>query len=73
MYNPKAEDTHVYRARHGTGREWLIVIFPEGREGTPQSVELPDGPYDLDPEGSEKVRMFIRVHKRAREGEESKE
>ena len=66
MYTPKFEDTHVFRARHGKEPDWLIIIFPEGRETTPDWVELPDGPYDIDPEMSEKVRMYLRVHQRAR-------
>lgn len=40
---------HTYRARHGADADdWLIVVFPEVREDVPHSVELPDGPYDLD-------------------------
>lgn len=70
MYNPKVEDTHVFRERHGKEKSWIIIIFPEGRETTPDSVELPEGPYDIDPEMSEKVRMYIRVNSRKHEESE---
>lgn len=48
ILNVVAADTHIYRERHG-GDDWVIVIFPDGRMGVPQTLELPDGPYDLDP------------------------
>jgi hypothetical protein len=55
---PKIEATRKYLPRHGDGGESILVTFSD-RETYPDTVELPDGPYDFDVAGTDEIQLFL--------------